>query len=57
MPPEPGTSTGVTGVGQFGCRLQRKHTLKLGGKAEITVSSALTKGQMQLNINIAVIQL
>lgn len=52
---ELGTTTGVTGMGQLCCRLQRKHTLKLGGKAEITVSSALTKGQMQLNINIAVI--
>lgn len=52
---ELGTTTGVTGMGQLCCRLQRKHTLKLGGKAEISVSSALTKGQMQLNINIAVI--
>lgn len=52
---EPGTSSGITGVGQFCCRSERKHALKLGGKAEIAVSSAQTKVQMELNINIAVI--
>lgn len=49
-----GTSTGITGVGQFCCRSQQRRTLKSGGKAEITASSAATEGQMQLNINVAV---
>lgn len=52
-----GISTGVTDMGQFCCRSQWRRTLKSGGKAELTASSAVTEGQMQLNINVAVMQL
>jgi len=52
-----GTGTGVTGVEHFCCGSQRRRTLKSGGRVEITASSAVNEGQMQLNVNITVMQL